>query len=159
NRGVEQPYKHMGIWLIDQWRKIGLNAEHWVEPTGPFYKTLRGRKQAYAASIDFNCQSVVNPILDVGKFLSQDKSGSNNAEYIDRNLDKIHSDMVREGDPKKVRALMREYEKRVIDEEVHYIVTLWWNRTVPYNARLRGWKVSPSHYLNQDLTNVWLAPK
>ncbi len=67
--------------------------------------------------------------------------------------------MLREGDPKKVRALIRKYEKRVIDEEVHYIVTLWWNRTVPHNARLRGWKVSPSHYLNQDLTNVWLAPK
>ena len=159
NRGVEQPYKHMGIWLIDQWRKIGLNAEHWVQPTGPFYKTLRGRKQAFPVSIDFNCQSVVNPILDVVKFLSEDKSGSNNAEYIDRNLDKIHSDLLREGDPKKVRALIRKYEKRVIDEEVHYIVTLWWNRTVPHNARLRGWKVSPSHYLNQDLTNVWLAPK
>ncbi len=159
NRGVEQPYKHMGIWLIDQWRKIGLNVEHWVQPTGPFYKTLRSRKQAFQVSMDFNCQSVVNPILDVTKFLSQDKSGSNYAEYIDRNLDKIHADMVREGDPKKVRALMRRYEKRVIDEEAHMLVSLWWNRTVPHNARLRGWKVSPSHYLNQDLTNVWLAPK
>ena len=50
NRGVEQPYKHMGIWLIDQWRKIGLDVEHWVQPTGPFYKTLRSRKQAYRPS-------------------------------------------------------------------------------------------------------------
>lgn len=159
NRGVEQPYKHMGIWLIDQWRKIGLNVEHWVQPTGPFYKTLRSRTQAYAVSMDFNCQSVVNPILDVTKFLSEDKSGSNYAEYIDRNLDKIHAEMIREGDPKKVRALMRRYEKRALDEQAHMIVSLWWNRTVPHNARLRGWKVSPSHYLNQDLTNVWLAPK
>ncbi|MFQ5946969.1 MAG: ABC transporter substrate-binding protein, partial [Anaerolineae bacterium] len=40
NRGVEQPYKVTGIWLIDQWRKVGLEVEHWVEPTAPFYGTL-----------------------------------------------------------------------------------------------------------------------
>ncbi|MFQ5896811.1 MAG: ABC transporter substrate-binding protein [Candidatus Methylomirabilia bacterium] len=159
NRAIEQPYKHMGIWLIDQWRKIGLNVEHWVQPTGPFYKTLRGRTQAFQVSMDFNCQSVVNPILDVAKFLSEDKSGSNHAEYVDRTLDHLHAKMVREGDPKKVQAMMRKFEKRVLDEQAHYLVTLWWNRTVPHNARLRGWKVGPSHYLNQHLVDVWLAPK
>ncbi|MFQ5793403.1 MAG: ABC transporter substrate-binding protein, partial [Acidobacteriota bacterium] len=157
NREVEQPYNYMGIWVIDQWRKIGLNVEHWVQPTVSFYKTLRGRKQAYQVSIDFNCQSVVNPILDVTKFLSEDRSGSNNAGYIDRELDMIHAKMIREGDPKKVRALMRKFEKRALDEEAHMIVTLWWHRTVAYNARLRGWKISPSHYLNQHLVDVWLA--
>lgn len=159
NRGVEQPYKHMGIWLIDQWRKIGLDVEHWVQPTGPFYTTLRSRRQSYEVSIDFNCQSIVNPIVDVTKVLSDDKSGANYAEYIDRELDQIHSKMIREGDSKKVRALMRQFEKRALDEQAHMIVTLWWNRTVPHNARLKGWKVSPSHYLNQDLSNVWLAPE
>jgi hypothetical protein len=23
---------------------------------------------------------------------------------------------------------------------------------------VRGWKIGPSHYLNQDLSTVWLAP-
>ena len=26
NRDVDQPYKYLGIWLIDQWSKIGLHV-------------------------------------------------------------------------------------------------------------------------------------
>ena len=35
--------------------------------------------------------------------------------------------------------------------------TLWWYRIVPYRSIVQGWKISPSHYLNQDLAMVWLA--
>ena len=27
---------------------------------------------------------------------------------------------------------------------------------VPYHSYVKGWKISPSHYLNQDLSTVWL---
>jgi peptide/nickel transport system substrate-binding protein len=157
NRNVEQPYKTVGIWLIDQWRKIGLNVEHWVEPTAPFFATLRNGN--FQVSVDFNCQSVVNPVLDVSKFLSEDKAGDNYAHYIDRALDGLHDEIVREPDQTKLAALMHRYEKRVLDEQAHYLMTLWWNRLVPYNTRLHGWKISPSHYINQDLASVWLSPE
>jgi peptide/nickel transport system substrate-binding protein len=159
NRAVEQPYKVVGIWLIDQWRQIGLNVEHWVEPTAPFYATLRGRKGLYEVSLDFNCQAVVNPIVDITKFLSQSKSGSNNGEYEDPQLDAIYEKILHETDQARLKGLLRQFEQRVLEDEAHYLMTLWWHRTVPYNARLRGWKISPSHYLNQDLANVWLAPE
>jgi peptide/nickel transport system substrate-binding protein len=157
NRAVEQPYKILGIWLIDQWRQIGLDVEHWVEPTAPFYATLRGKGQEFAVSMDFNCQAVVNPLLDITKYLSNDRSGSQYGRYQDRELDGMHEHMLRETDPAKLKALMRAFERRLLDEQAHQIVTLWWHRTVPHHARLKGWKVSPSHYLNQDLANVWLA--
>ena len=35
NRNVDQPYKYLGIWLIDQWSKIGLHVTQNVVPTGP----------------------------------------------------------------------------------------------------------------------------
>ena len=110
-------------------------------------------------SVDFNCQSVVNPVLDVSKFLSEDKAGDNYGHYIDRALDGMHDEMVRETDQAKLKALMHQYEKRVLDDQAHYLMTLWWNRIVPYNARLHGWKISPSHYINQDLASVWLSPE
>jgi peptide/nickel transport system substrate-binding protein len=158
NRGVEQPYKILGIWLIDQWRQIGLDVEHWVEPTAPFYATLRGKGKEYDVSLDFNCQAVVNPIVDITKFLSNDISGSQNARYQDRKIDALYEQIVHETDTKKLKSMLRQFDKHVLDTEAHQIVTLWWHRTVPYNARLKGWKVSPSHYLNQTLANVWLAP-
>jgi hypothetical protein len=27
---------------------------------------------------------------------------------------------------------------------------------VPLRSYVKGWKIGPSHYLNQDLANVWL---
>ena len=158
NRGVDQPYKIVGTWLIDQWREIGLNAEQWVQPTGPFYQTLRSRTDRYAVSADFNCQAVVNPLLDVSKFISNDRSGNNYANYQDRVLDDLFDRMNRTRDVHEQRRLMRQFEKRVLDEQAHMLVTLWWYRIVPHHASVRGWKISPSHYLNQDLSTVWLAP-
>jgi peptide/nickel transport system substrate-binding protein len=36
-------------------------------------------------------------------------------------------------------------------------MTLQWHRIMPYNAAVKGWKISPSHYLNQQLDTVWLT--
>ena len=83
-------------------------------------------------------------------------SGSSNGRYQDRKLDGIYEQIVHETDRKKLKSLMRQFEKRLLDEEAHNIITLWWHRTVPYNANFKGWKVSPSHYLNQSLANVWV---
>ena len=41
NRNVDQPYKYLGIWLIDQWSKIGLRVTQNVVPTGPWFAALR----------------------------------------------------------------------------------------------------------------------
>jgi peptide/nickel transport system substrate-binding protein len=51
---------------------------------------------------------------------------------------------------------MREFEKRVLDTEAHEIFLLWRYRIVPHRAYVKGWKISPSHYVNQDLGTVWL---
>ena len=52
---------------------------------------------------------------------------------------------------------IREFEKRLLDEEVRYIFTFQWHRIVPHNARVRGWTITPSHFLNNQLDTVWLA--
>ena len=43
------------------------------------------------------------------------------------------------------------------DEEVHFIMTLQWHRIVPHPAKVHGWTISPSHFLNQQLDTVWLS--
>ena len=55
------------------------------------------------------------------------------------------------------RSIMRQFEKRVLDEQAHMFITLWWYRIIPHRSIVRGWKISPSHYLNQHLSGVWLA--
>ena len=68
----------------------------------------------------------------------------------------LYDAMLRETDPAKQRALMRRFEKRVLDEETHALQILWWNRIIPYRSYVKGWKISPNHYVNQDLATIWL---
>ena len=42
NRNVDQPYKFVGTWVIGEWKKIGLNVEQKVVPTGPWFSNMRG---------------------------------------------------------------------------------------------------------------------
>ncbi len=155
NRGVDQPYRVVGTWLIDQWRKVGLKFKQEVKPSPAFYDSLR-KKKDWHVSIDFNCQSVINPLVDVSKFLSNDVSGSQHAQYQDRTMDKLYDQMNREADPAKQREIMRKYEKRALDTMAHQFVTLWWYKINPHRSDVKGWKIAPSHYLNQSLDQVWL---
>ena len=155
NRGVDQPYKIVGTWLIDQWKQIGLQVDQRVQPTGPFYATLR-KKKDFDVSLDFNCQAVVNPLLDVSKFISNDVSGNQYGNYKDRELDKMFTAMNKAPTEKEQRAIMRKFEKRALDEKANAFITLWWYRIIPHRSYVRGWYITPSHYLNQQLDNVWL---
>jgi peptide/nickel transport system substrate-binding protein len=156
-RGIDQPYKVVGTWLITQWHSVRLNAEEWVLPTKPWYEKLRSRSDAFDVSIDFNCNSVPNPLLDVSKYLSRDRTGDNYANYKDRVLDTLFDQMNRATDFPEQRGLMRQYEKRILHEQAHMLVTLWLYRIIPHRSVVRGWKIGPSHHMNQDLATVWLA--
>ena len=59
--------------------------------------------------------------------------------------------------PDERKTLIRQFEKRLLDEEAHYILTLQWHRIVPHSAKVKGWQITPSHYLNNQLDTVWLA--
>jgi peptide/nickel transport system substrate-binding protein len=154
NRNVDQPYKYNATWVIDEWSKIGLRATQRVLPTGPWYEALRNGN--FDVTVTGNCQSVVNPLLDVQRYLPGSVYSANYGNFEDPQEVELYDRMLRETDFSKQRALMREFEKHVLDIEAHDIFLLWWYRMVPYRAYVKGWKISPSHYLNQDLATVWL---
>jgi peptide/nickel transport system substrate-binding protein len=154
NRTVDQPYKYYGIWVIDQWRKIGLNVTQRVLPTGPWFQAMRDGN--FAVTTEGNCQNVVNPLADVGKYLPHSMSSSNYGYFDDDKEVEIYNKLLRELDKSKQRALLREFEKQVLSEQAHQIFLLWWQRIVPHRSYVKGWKIGPSHYVNQDLATIWL---
>ncbi|MGI9335628.1 MAG: ABC transporter substrate-binding protein [Gammaproteobacteria bacterium] len=153
NRGVDQPYKVVGTWLIDQWAKVGMKVRQRVQPTGPFYDTLR-KQYDFDVSIDFNCQSVINPLADISKFLGS--AGNNYGQFEDPVLEEIYEKLIRSGDEAEQRELVRKYELRALDEMAHQNITLWWYKINPHRSYVKGWEVAPSHYLNQQLDNIWI---
>ena len=64
--------------------------------------------------------------------------------------------MLRETDPEKQRTAMRDFEKYVIDTQAHELPLTFWYRIVPARSYVNGWRISPSHYINQDLATIWL---
>ncbi|MEE9586486.1 MAG: ABC transporter substrate-binding protein [Hyphomicrobiaceae bacterium] len=153
NRAVDQPYKVVGVWMIDQWKKIGLKVKQQVLPSPVYYDLLR-KKRNFDVAIDFNCQSVINPIADVTKYLGS--SGNNYGNFEDPELEAIYDKLVRAETEEEQRALMRQYEQRALGEMVHGVISLWWYKINPHRSYVKGWKIAPSHYLNQSLDNIWL---
>jgi len=154
NRGVDQPYKYVGTWLVDEWSKIGLRVTQRVLPTGPELEALRsGNFQIFLGA---NCHGVPNPLLDVQDYLPGSVYTGNYGQYEDQAEVDLYNKMLRETDFAKQRDLMREFEKFVVDDQAHAFWLVWWNRIIPSRSYVKGWKISPSHYLNQDLATVWL---
>ena len=155
NRNVDQPYKYVGTWLVDQWSKIGLHVTQQVLATGPELAALRSGN--FQVALIANCHGVVNPLLDVQAFLPTSVYSANYGYYEDPSEVALYNKMLRETDFKKQRALMLDFEKYVLDTQAHEIWVLWWRRIIPYRSYVKGWKISPSHYLDQDLATIWLG--
>ena len=154
NRDVDQPYKYIGTFVVDEWSKIGVKVTQKVVPTGPWIETMRTGK--FAVTLEANCQSIVNPPLDVAKYLPHTVFFDNYGGYEDQLEIDLYEKMLRETDPVKQRAAMRDFEKYVIDTQAHELPLTFWYRIVPARSYVKGWKISPSHYINQDLATIWL---
>jgi peptide/nickel transport system substrate-binding protein len=63
NRGIPMPYEPLGVWLIDQWRRVGLNVKQQVVEAASFYGVIR--KGEAQVNMDFQCGYIVEPDLDM----------------------------------------------------------------------------------------------
>ena len=154
NRDVDQPYKYVGIWIVDEWSKIGVKVTQKVLPSGPWVAAERAGD--FSVVLQANCHSAVNPLLDVQPYLSSSVIKQNYGNYEDPREQELYEKALHETDPATQKQVMFQFAKHVMDTEAHKLMILWWYRVVPYRSYVKGWKISPSHYINQDLANIWL---
>ncbi len=155
NTNIPMPGEPLVIWLIDQWRQIGLNVKSDVLDNTIWFSEVRAGR--YEVGLDFQCGYIVEPDLDLYKFQSREVSDANYGRYTDKVLDDLYQKQSRAINPDERKKYIREFEKRLLDEEAHYLNTIQWHRIVPHNSRVKGWTITPSHYLNGQLDRVWLA--
>jgi peptide/nickel transport system substrate-binding protein len=154
NRAVDQPYKFVGIWAVDDWSKIGVKVTQKVLPTGPWFEAERGGD--FAVDLQANCHSIVNPLIDVQPYLPTSVSEQNYGNYEDPAEMDLYNKALHETEPQKQHEAMFRFAKHVMDTQAHKVMMAWWYRIVPYRSYVKGWKISPSHYIDQDLANIWL---
>jgi len=157
NRNVTTPYEPVAIFLINEWKKIGVTATHKVKETSAYLADLRNKN--FQVGLDFNCDFLDEPDLQLAKFNSASKLGAglNLSHYDDTKLDSMIDAQSRETDPVKRKALVGDIERYAMDEQAYQWPVLWWYRIIPHNSKLRGWRIGSNHYTNQDLVSVWLA--
>ena len=155
NRGIPMPYEPLGVWMIDQWRRVGLNVKQEVIEAAAYFGVIR--KGDFEVAMDFQCGYIVEPDLDMYKFLSSDRNPANYGRYKDPVLDQLYDQQSRETNVEKRKQIIRQFEKRLLEEEAHYLMTLQWHRIIPHSSKVKGWTITPSHYLNNTLDTVWLT--
>lgn len=155
NRNVPMPYEPTGVFLIDQWRRIGLEVTQQVEESAQYLTSLR--QGNYDVAVDFSAEFMDEPDIQLAKYLSTDRSPLNYGRHMDTTLDELYDRQSREANPDARKQLIGQFERRVIDEMAYAFPVLWWYRIIPHSSKVQGWKISPSHYINQDLAGVWLA--
>lgn len=129
NRTVDQPFKYVGAWLVDEWSKIGLHVTQRVMPTGPWIAAMRAGD--FDVTVDSGCGDLVNPLADISKYLPHSANPENYGNFEDPDEVALYNRMLREPDPARQRVLMRQFEKHVMDDQAHELMTLWWYRIVP----------------------------
>ena len=157
NRGIPMPYEPLGVWLIDQWRQIGLNVTQEVIEAAAYYG--RSAPGDFQVAVDFQCGYIVEPDLDIYKFhLKRARTRPTTAATRTRARRRCTTSRARQPDAEERKQLGPASSRSACStRKSHYIMTLQWHRIIPHSAKVHGWTITPSHYLNNQLDTVWLV--
>ncbi len=153
NRNVKIPYQDFAVFAIQEWRKIGVEAEHRPLETAAWFADGRD-----TGSFELIISGVFHYIDDPDLFLQRYTTGDPNnwGRFSDPRIDDLYARQARVLDPSERKRLVNEIEKIVLDN-AYYIPGLWWRRSVVHWAKVKNYVAPPNHYSNQKLQDVWLA--
>ncbi|HMH50059.1 MAG TPA: ABC transporter substrate-binding protein [Candidatus Acidoferrum sp.] len=153
NRNVRVPYIDFGVFVIQEWKKIGVEAEHRPLETASWFADGRDKG---------NFEVIVNGIFgyndDPDFFLERYTTGDTNnwGRFSDPRIDDLYARQARTLDPAERKKLVYEIQKLVF-ENAYHIPGLWWRRSMVHWAKVKNYVAPPNHYSNQKLQDVWLA--
>jgi peptide/nickel transport system substrate-binding protein len=153
NRDLPQPWIPGGEYVAEAWRAIGLNVDHQKQGLKEWTKNMDAG--AFDTAIDFEGDYFDDPTLQLAKWVSRDLSPVNFSGSTDRYLDALFIGQALTTDPRERLGIVREFERRALTDG-YTVPILWYNRIVPTAAYVRGWNMTPSQYIGQDLADVWL---
>jgi peptide/nickel transport system substrate-binding protein len=153
NRNVNHPYTPLGVFVIDQWRRIGVMAEHQQLDVSQQKATIANGE--FQVALDGLCADGADPKPLLLPYLSKSRSPRNMTRSENPELDAVYDKFKSSTDEKDRKVLAAEMQRMVITV-ANSVPVLWNSRLVAHVSAMKGWKIIPSHYANQDLADVWL---
>ncbi len=153
NRNVAEPYTPGAVYSIDQWRRIGVTAEHEQLET----KLYQDRVAAgdFDVAIEFQADFMDDPTAQFSKFLTKKLSPSGYSGHTDTKIDDMYEKQRRTMNVAERTKIVNEMERYSLTQ-AYSVPLLWWQRIIVNHKKIQGWHMTPSHYLWQDLADVWL---
>jgi peptide/nickel transport system substrate-binding protein len=152
-RDIPMPHYAGADLLADSWRQIGVAAAQDRRNIWEWQKVIDSGD--FDVALDFSGDFYDDPTIQLTKFVSHDLSPVNYSGSTDRFLDALYIGQAVTGDPRQRAKIVRDFERHALTE-AYTVPLLWWNRIVATTAGLKGWAITPSHFIGQDLTDVWL---
>lgn len=153
NRNLAEPYTPVGVFVIDQWRRIGVKVEHTQVETAPFFGNLvEGKFDVALLPPSTPGDDATSQYL---YYTTNAKSPLSYARHNDTKLDELWDRQAREPDPDKRRPIIHEMERLMLQQN-YYLSINWWQRIIVHHKKIKGWYFSPSHFQGQNLVDVWL---
>jgi len=153
NRNIKLPYQDWAVFAIQEWKKIGVEAENRPLETAAWFSDGRD-KGNFELMVYPPVEFMDDPDLFLGRFVT----GANNnwGRMSDPRVDDLFARQARVRDPVERKQLTDEIQ-RIVLENAYFIPGLWWTRNLVHWAKMRNYVAPPSYYSNQKLQDVWLA--
>jgi peptide/nickel transport system substrate-binding protein len=149
NRNVKLPDQDLAVFVIQEWRKIGVEVENRPLETAAWFDDLRN------GNFELMVMPTVEFMDDPDQFLNRYTTGApqNYSRFSDPVADDLFARQARTLNPAERKKLVFEFQKRILDN-VYYMPGLWWTRNVVHWAKVKNYVAPPSHYTNQKLQDV-----
>ena len=153
NRSGIESYTTGGIYAIDQWRRIGVKATHEQLETKLYLDNFANGN--FDVGMEFISDYLDDPTQNFVKFLSKKLTPLGYSGHEDAKIDELYVKQSKALDPIERLKIVRELDTYVLNT-AYSVPYLWSQRIVVMPKKVKGWHMTPTHYLSQDLVNVWL---
>ena len=153
NRNIRLPFQDWGVFVIQEWRKIGVEAEHRPLETASWFADGQNTGN-FELIVSSPSTFMDDPDVWLNRYTTGDTE--NWGRFSDPKLDDLYARQARSLDPVERKKLANEME-RIVLEDVHYLPGLWWTRNVVHWAKVKNYVAPPNQFSNQKLQDVWLA--
>ena len=153
NRNVNHPFTPVGVYMVDQFRRVGVAAEHAQLDVSQQKSAIANGD--YQVAIDAFCGDTddAGPLLL--PYLSKERSPRNMTRNSNPQLDALYDSFRTATEAARRVELAKEMQRKVITD-ANSVPVIWYSRIVAHVSNMKGWRIIPSHFANQDLGDIWL---
>jgi len=153
-RDIPIPHYAGADLLAESWKEIGISVKQDRRNIWDWQKAVDAHD--FDIALDFSGDFYDDPTFQLTKYASHDLSPVNFSGSTDRFLDAMFVAQAMTADARERAKIVRAFERHAITE-AYTVPLLWWNRIVAHSSRLKGWNITPSHFIGQDLADAWIG--